>query len=175
MINLDKYDNPIFDTKDIMDVIYKGNVDDIFKVYVRPSADTEKFNMACKNEALPTLNIYKDLPFSQEAKDLLDKEMQSNWFMPDDYKRLNVYSYLLDKCTTDDEKRRVSIEYAEFDQRGLVNVLRFMVYLVDFMRENNIVWGVGRGSSVASYVLYLIGVHRIDSIQYGLDFNEFMR
>jgi len=50
-----------------------------------------------------------------------------------------------------------------------------MIYLVDFMRENEIVWGVGRGSSVASYVLYLIGVHRIDSIKFGLDWREFLR
>jgi DNA polymerase III alpha subunit len=50
-----------------------------------------------------------------------------------------------------------------------------MIYLVDFMRENNIVWGVGRGSSVASYVLYLIGVHKVDSIQFDLDWREFLR
>ena len=35
--------------------------------------------------------------------------------------------------------------------------------------------GVGRGSSVASYILYLIGVHRIDSIKYNLDWKEFLR
>ena len=57
----------------------------------------------------------------------------------------------------------------------MYHLLRYMIYLVDFMRENNIVWGVGRGSSVASYVLYLIGVHRIDSIQYDLDWREFLR
>jgi len=55
------------------------------------------------------------------------------------------------------------------------DLLRYMIYLVDFMREHTIVWGVGRGSSVASYVLYLIGVHKIDSIQYGLDWREFLR
>jgi DNA polymerase III alpha subunit len=43
------------------------------------------------------------------------------------------------------------------------------------MRENDIVWGVGRGSSVASYTLYLIGVHKIDSIKYELDINEFLK
>ena len=50
-----------------------------------------------------------------------------------------------------------------------------MVYLVDHMRENNIVWGVGRGSSTASYVLFLIGIHKINSIQFGLDWREFLR
>ena len=66
-------------------------------------------------------------------------------------------------------------ELAEFERRGMFDLLRYMVYLVDFMRDNNIVWGVGRGSSVASYVLYLIGVHKVDSIQYGLDWREFLR
>jgi DNA polymerase III alpha subunit len=54
-------------------------------------------------------------------------------------------------------------------------LLFYLKYLVDAMRENKIVWGVGRGSSVASYVLYLIGVHRIDSIKYDLDIKEFLK
>ena len=44
-----------------------------------------------------------------------------------------------------------------------------------YVKENKIVWGVGRGSSVASYVLYLLGIHKIDSIQYRLDWKEFIR
>ena len=43
------------------------------------------------------------------------------------------------------------------------------------MRENQLIWGVGRGSSTASYVLYLLGVHRIDSMYYDLDPEEFLR
>jgi DNA polymerase III alpha subunit len=43
------------------------------------------------------------------------------------------------------------------------------------MRDNNIVWGVGRGSSVASYVLYLLGIHKIDSIKYNLSPDEFFK
>jgi len=50
-----------------------------------------------------------------------------------------------------------------------------MFYLVDFMRENKIVWGVGRGSSTASFVLYLIGIHKINPIQFQLDWREFLR
>jgi len=70
---------------------------------------------------------------------------------------------------------RVQEELAAFGERGMYNLLRYMIYLVDFMRENDIVWGVGRGSSVASYVLYLIGVHKIDSLKYNLDWREFLR
>ena len=74
-----------------------------------------------------------------------------------------------------EEMARVCEELHEYEKRGMFNLLKFLVYLVDIMRENNIVWGVGRGSSVASYVLYLIGIHKINSIQYGLDWHEFMR
>jgi len=76
---------------------------------------------------------------------------------------------------TTKEWTRVSEEFEEYRQRNMINLLRYMVYLVDFMRENDIVWGVGRGSSVASYVLYLVGVHKIDSIKYNLDWREFLR
>jgi DNA polymerase III alpha subunit len=50
-----------------------------------------------------------------------------------------------------------------------------MKYIVDTLRANNIVWGVGRGSSVASYVLHLIGVHKIDSIKYSIPIEEFFK
>ncbi len=43
------------------------------------------------------------------------------------------------------------------------------------MRDNEVIWGVGRGSSVASYVLYLIGIHKVDSMYYDLPINEFLR
>jgi DNA polymerase III alpha subunit len=47
--------------------------------------------------------------------------------------------------------------------------------MVTVCKENNIVLGVGRGSSVASYVLYLLGVHRVDSLKYDLDIKEFLK
>jgi DNA polymerase III alpha subunit len=62
-----------------------------------------------------------------------------------------------------------------FQERNLFDLLRYLKYLVDTLRANNMIWGVGRGSSVASYVLYLLGVHRIDSMFYDLDAREFLR
>ena len=81
----------------------------------------------------------------------------------------------VDEVTKSKEWNRAFEEIQEFERRDMKNLLRYMVYLVDFMRENNIVWGVGRGSSVASYVLYLIGIHRVNSIQFDLDWREFLR
>ena len=142
------------------------------------SDDVDKFNEAMEEQGLPKLQKYIPLDVDQKT---FDNVCQSEWFMPDKYKDLNVNQYVLGKLITDGYKAqgpeytRAFEELEQFKQRGMTNLLRYMIYLVDFMRENNIVWGVGRGSSVASYVLYLIGVHRIDSIQYGLDWREFLR
>jgi DNA polymerase III alpha subunit len=54
-------------------------------------------------------------------------------------------------------------------------LLKYLKYLVDTMRKNNVVWGVGRGSSVASFVLFLLEVHRINSLYYDLSIDEFLK
>jgi DNA polymerase III alpha subunit len=62
-----------------------------------------------------------------------------------------------------------------YHKNNMIPVLKAMKYIVDTLKENNVVWGVGRGSSVASYALYLIGVHRIDSVKYKLPIEEFFK
>ena len=94
--------------------------------------------------------------------------------MPKDYCP-NLYEMLFGMCETHDQIDRVNQELDLFHKHGMTELLYYLKYLVDTMRENNIVWGVGRGSSVASYVLYLIGIHKIDSIKYNLDIHEFLK
>ena len=88
---------------------------------------------------------------------------------------LDIAAWVLEKCKTEAELQRVGQELILYQERDLFNLLRFMKYLVDTLRQNKLVWGVGRGSSTASYVLYLIGVHRIDSLFYDLDIAEFLK
>ena len=54
-------------------------------------------------------------------------------------------------------------------------MLRCLVYIIDTMRKHDIVWGVGRGSSVASYVIHLLGVHKVNSVKYNIDLKEFFK
>ncbi len=95
--------------------------------------------------------------------------------MPEEYKSLDIALYVLNKCNTEAELQRAGEELFLFQEKGLFPLLQYLKYLVDVMRENNIVWGVGRGSSVASYVLFLIGVHRINSLYYDLSIDEFLK
>ena len=95
--------------------------------------------------------------------------------MPDEYKNFDIAKFVLDQCTHDEEMQRVGKELLMYQKRGLFTLLQYMKYLVDLMRENNIVWGVGRGSSVSSFVLFLIGIHRINSLHYDLNIEEFLK
>lgn len=102
-------------------------------------------------------------------------EFSSTWFMPEKYHSIDVLDYCLTRVQSDIEQDRVQLEYAMFEERGLIPLLQYFIYLVDTMTDNNIIWGVGRGSSVASYILYVLGIHRIDSIKYNLDITEFLK
>jgi DNA polymerase III alpha subunit len=104
-----------------------------------------------------------------------DRQNQGQWNMPREYIELDIAKWLLDRCNTDAERQRVGEELLLYLDRDMFPLLQYLKYLVDTMRKYNIVWGVGRGSSVSSYVLYLIGIHKIDSIYYGLDIQEFLR
>lgn len=99
-----------------------------------------------------------------------------NWNMPSEYCNLDVRNYIISNNTLNKlQLVRVDLELNEFEQRNLTDLLRFLVYFIDTVRTNNIVYGVGRGSSIASYVLYLLKVHRIDSLKYNLDIKEFLK
>lgn len=95
--------------------------------------------------------------------------------MPPSYKNLDIAEHVLSLCHTQEQLQRAGQELLMFQERGLFDLLRYLKYLVDVMRDHQVIWGVGRGSSVASYVLFLLGVHRVDSMFYDLDPAEFLR
>ena len=111
----------------------------------------------------------------QDTGDNFVERCLANWNMPAEYMDLDIVEYLVGKTDTQEQRVRVLTEIDLYQERGMIIVLKFLKYLVDICEENNIVLGVGRGSSVASYCLYLLGVHRIDSIKYDLDIKEFLK
>lgn len=134
------------------------------------------------------INIYNNWCQNYDIDDIIeptiadssDKYIQQctdidNWNMPSEYKSIDMLAFFEDKCNTAEQTSRVHMEMREFTKRGMLPVLQFLKYLVDTCENHNVVLGVGRGSSVASYCLYLLGVHRIDSIKYELDIKEFLK
>ena len=99
----------------------------------------------------------------------------TNWFIPHEYKTMDILDWLYQRCPTPEVRERVVEELRLFAKHDMIPMLKTMKYVVDTLRSNNVVWGVGRGSSVASYVLFIIGVHKIDSVKYKLPINEFFK
>ena len=174
LMKTDSLGIPRFSNRDLINMIYSGHADKVHVVLCDPSDDVDRFNAAMEEQGFNKLQKYIPLDVDQKT---FDGVCQSEWFMPEEYKNKDIVWHVhnVKETYTQEERDRIEEELDAFRERSMFPLLRYMVYLVDFMRENNIVWGVGRGSSVASYVLYLIGVHRIDSIKYKLDWREFLR
>lgn len=167
----DKLGIPYATVEEVCNLIYKNPDIEISQIYAE---NPNKYN-----DAVDT--FYADLPklklYNLDSVDIdeFDTTNQNTWFFPDEYINLDIAKWVLDQCKTQEELQRVGEELFLYQERNLLPLLTQLKYIIDTWRSNNIVWGVGRGSSVASYVLYLIGVHKIDSIYYDLDINEFLR
>lgn len=125
--------------------------------------------------AIAEISLVRQYSEPQLSIEDFDKQNQNNWYMPEEYKDLDIAEYILSLCNTQEELQRCGEELLLYQDKNLFNLLKYLKYLVDIMKENNIIWGVGRGSSVSSYVLYKLGVHKIDSMYYNLDVKEFLR
>lgn len=112
----------------------------------------------------------KTIPFEE-----YHRAHAEEWLIPEEYKSIDVKHWLLTRCKTNEEAARVELEYEMYLQRDLIMLLRTFIYVVDYMRSNRIIWGVGRGSAVSSYILYLIGIHKVNSIKYNLPITDFLK
>jgi DNA polymerase III alpha subunit len=169
-----KFGEHIFNDGDIIDLYLKGHdFGAITKIMVDDSVNLETAASILEN--VPVFIRYDELAQERLTVEEFDQHCQSRWHMPDQYQHLDIAEYVLGLCENESQLQRCGRELLLFQERNLFDLLRYLKYLVDVMRENQLIWGVGRGSSVASYVLYKLGVHRIDSMFYDLDPEEFLR
>lgn len=134
--------------------------------------DVKKFNQLTE-ESLTLKGALK--PFSEE------------YTIPDEYQDIDIKTFTFNKLYDETSVNAFSSEEIELRINRIVEecqkvsdlkltmLFRSMIFLIDFMKEQGTVWGVGRGSSCASYILYLIGVHSVDAVKYNLDCSEFFR
>lgn len=169
-MRLDQYKNPIFNSQDVFKLIYQNKLDKLEDVFVDFDSEIDSLvNISGLKLTCPPAETISLNEFDHEAK--------SQWFMPETYKNIDIDSYILSRIDMSNqaEVTRIVEELQEFKKRDMYQLLQWLIYFVDTCTEKNIVWGVGRGSSVSSYVLYLIGVHKIDSIKFNLPWTDFLR
>lgn len=164
----------IFSHDDIFDMVMRGyDVLNLNNLQVDHTVDIEQLADITEDPGiLKKWSKSKNVELSVSDWDQLQ---QQDWYMPESYQNLDIAKYILSLCENDEQLQRCGQELLMYQEKNLFDLLRYLKYLVDVMQDNHVIWGVGRGSSVASYVLYLLKVHKIDSIYYDLDPTEFLR
>lgn len=109
-----------------------------------------------------------------------------DWQLPPEFLSLDITEHVsvvfgerlpaleYDSAQTEAAITRVAQELHEFRKRGLEDLLRVIIFVLHKFKETQQVWGVGRGSSCASYVLFLLGLHVVDPIKFEVPLEEFM-
>lgn len=170
-MRLDKYSNPIFNEDDLFEALYKG-----YQINAYDTVFVEERNSNITTlEHQTGVSLFEPINSPTLTVDTLDQEWQKQWKMPSEYKTFDIENWLLCQCKDVVAYNRTKEELEAYKARNMLDLLRWLKYFVDTCSKENLVWGVGRGSSVASYVLFLLGVHNIDSIKYNLDWREFLR
>lgn len=123
--------------------------------------------------------------FSKNSPDF--KKLNSEFLYPEEYNDIDLENFFIEKAVErvnlkEKSKReqeeiinRIFEELRLYRNKNLIDVLRLSMYIIDTFKEQNVVWGPGRGSSCCSFLLFLIGIHDIDSIKFELDVIEFLR
>ena len=119
--------------------------------------------------------VFLDAPIEDLSFDDFHLQKADEWIFPIEYQQIDVHAWLLDKCSTQEQIDRVNEEYSMYKERELIMLLRLFIFLVDYFRKNKFIWGVGRGSSVSSYILFLIGIHRVDSLKFNFDIKDYLK
>ena len=102
------------------------------------------------------------------------------WTFPETYQDLDVAELaweMLDHLglTTEVYRERLQAELQAMEERDMFPFVRCLLYVCETLREHGVVWGVGRGSSCASLVMFVLGVNRVDPVLYEIPMREFFK
>lgn len=151
-----------------VEMLYRGlGLDNML---LEPCEDAELFNESNKrlDAGLPKIDVGQDEIYGS-------MDWYSIWMTPDGFDSIDVREFCLSMCNDEKQRKRVIMEMDLYEQRGMIPVLQHLIFMVSDLRNRGILWGVGRGSSVSSYVLYLIGINRINPLKFDLDIREFLK
>ena len=172
-MKVDQYNRVISQSDEIIERMFVDSNLDFIKLRVDPDV-RDQHNQAV-NANYSELSLLSSLEEIDIEPTEWHRKNCRRWNIPQEYAAFDIARFVLQECDTQAELQRAAEELIEFEKREMTGLLVYLKYLVDTMTENNVVWGVGRGSSVSSFVLYKIGVHHVNSLYYDLDYREFLR
>lgn len=175
---VDEFGQVYYSTVESLEKFY-NNDDFISQSFLADHDEINKYNQHADHFEIPKINEHS----KPEIDPIEYHQILSNtWNTPDSYANMDITQYLLDRMHHLDIHKEpyISYLYNEIESwhkmmPNPIDLWKFLKFFIDTCKKENIVTGLGRGSSVASLVLFLLEIHQIDPIKYNLDYNEFLR
>ena len=166
-MNIDNAGQCIYSQSEVFNLIMQGiDIDDI---YVEKDAELNDLLKSYESSDFKRYMVINDNELNS-----FHKLNQMDWKMPKEYfdDVYDIKETIRAKIWYGNPQyhTRIDKELEAFEHYGLLDLLKYMRYMCDTLRDRGVVWGVGRGSSVASLCLYVLGVHSVDPVKYGIDF-----
>lgn len=171
-LKVNMYGQAILSSDNLRDLLLQGkNISHLNVIFDEEIKLFDKY----QSELLSEKITFLDAPEEILSFDDFHLKCSEEWIFPEVYQQIDVKAWLLDKCKTQQQIDRVNEEYKLYEERDLIMLLRLFIFLVAYLREKKFIWGVGRGSAVSSFCLYLIGIHRVDPIKYNLSIHDYLK
>lgn len=165
--SIDQFGRAVVDANGLFELWFSGELNN--DVAVVPDEEVQRYNEQCIQHGKDEFLI------KPPGEPIPNEHRLAHWTIPEQYHSIDVREWCMGRCAREEERARVEHEMNLYRERDMEPILRSLIYVVDALRANKVLWGIGRGSSVASYVLFLIGIHRIDSIRFELEVEDFLR
>jgi len=179
-MNVNEYGQVQFATHEIVEKLYSQEWQTILG-FMESIDEIAKWNEHCTQFDLQPVETL-DKP--DQDPTAYHNQRSFQWKMPVEYVNFDPIVFFSKEL----EKRSLNTqEYVDYlcgELEAWTNVMsrdssillwKFLNYLITICKERDIVTGVGRGSSVSSLTLYLLGVHAVDPVKYKLNYEEFLR
>lgn len=158
----------ICDQRALMEILYSGHsIAGVFCSDQQDEQEWESARTACDGQ--------EPGPLHTDGPAMNGVSWKSHWMTPEPWASLDLMAWCMDRCGSEQEMARAALEISEFQKRDMIGTIRHLAFCADTWRSNGIFWGVGRGSSVCSFVLYLMGINRINPLEHDLDLGEWLK
>ena len=128
--------------------------------------DTESVSIKESYKYQKDLNFFSQINTFYNLNDYKIKEYQ--------VKNQSLYNFFNQKNLSLEEKRRLNFELKTIEKLHVENYILTVKKLVDTAKKYGISIGPGRGSAVGSFLVYLLGITKVNPLKYDLLFERFL-
>lgn len=118
---------------------------------------------------------------SHDGVQILNRITPESYQIPVEYLNIDLKEFVLAKyretLSGEPESQialaRINTELGEIQKRGIESLFKTIIYVVDQFKKHQTVFGVGRGSSCACFILYVLGLNLVNPLKYDIPVDEF--